>query len=216
MLTEITRNEHLAHPFNDALASLEALKRKLENQLKDVNQIIANIVKVQSGVDGSSLPDLPAVIPGQYVGQRAVDALENYLRGRKGLRIPLDRAVQDLIAGGADTGQPGGRSADPAERMTHNLKIAIPNRTETFGWEPVVTTQQGTAGNAAGECEYYSLVSRRSRSGEEEKALGGLVQKAMKFPEPVTLSAMNSIPSYWTLTWVYSAACAFDRTFVPD
>lgn len=106
-------------------------------------------LQVQSGVDGN-VPDLPAVIPGQYIRQRAVDALENYLRSRKGLRIPLDRAVQDLIAGGANAGEPGGRNSDPAKRMRHNLKIAVPNRTETFGWEPVVKTRKGLPGMPKG------------------------------------------------------------------
>ena len=124
------------------------------------------------------------------------------LRARKGARIPLDRCCSRFNCWRRRTGQPGGRSADPAE--AHDAQPenchTQPDRNVWLG--AYSRNQEGIPRNAAGECEYYSLVSRRSGSDEEEKALGGLVQKAMKFPEPVTLSAMNSIPSYWTLTWV--------------
>ena len=131
-------------------------------------QIISNARSAKTGMDADD-PNLPSVIPGQYVGQRAIDALENYLRARPRLRIPLDKAVQELIAGRANTGQPG-RNSDPAKRMTHNLKIAVPNRTETFGWEPVVETRKGLPGMPKGNAsvtvwlaEEAGVAKRRKR-----------------------------------------------------
>ena len=141
MLTEFNRGEHYsAHPLDRAEAELDATVRSLENQLQQARQILA---RIRSAKTGTPENETQVVISGQYAGQRAIDALENYLRARKGQRIPLDRCVQDLIAGGANTGEPRGRSSDPVRRMTHNLKIAIPNRSETFGWEPMAYSRKG-------------------------------------------------------------------------
>lgn len=142
MLTDINRNEQPIDRLARAEAEWGATVQDLEQQLQSARAILATIRREKAGINGNSQDQTP-VIPGQYAGQRAIDALENYLRARKGMRIPLDRCVQDLIIGGADTGQPRGRSADPFRRMRHNLKIAIGNLTDLFAWEPVADTDTG-------------------------------------------------------------------------
>ena len=79
---------------------------------------------------------VPPVRPQEYAGMRAVDALESYFKGRRGLKISLARAVEDLIAGGVDPGKPRGRKTDPAGLVAHTIKITLPNRRETFNWTP--------------------------------------------------------------------------------
>lgn len=127
--------------LTNELQKIDGVLNGGRHQSADV-QTTSKTRSVKTGTEAHT-PHSPSVIPGQYAGQRAIDALENYLRARKGLRVPLDRCVQDLIAGGAGTDKTAGRSSDPARRMTHNLKIAVPNRPETFCWEPVVASRKG-------------------------------------------------------------------------
>jgi hypothetical protein len=86
---------------------------------------------------------VPHVKPHEYDGLRAIDALENYLRSRPGIKLPLAQAVEHVLKGGAAWGSPRGRSSDPVRRAIHNIKIALPNRTKTFSWEPTTITAKG-------------------------------------------------------------------------
>jgi hypothetical protein len=72
------------------LAKEELLKgkRDLEQQLKTIDEILANMEAVEKR-SGYSLEALPVVKKDEFRGMRAVDALENYLRARRGFKIPL-------------------------------------------------------------------------------------------------------------------------------
>jgi hypothetical protein len=120
------------------LAKEELLKgkRELEQELKTLNEHLVNMEAVErrSG-HGQSLDALPVVKKDEFRGMRAVDALENYLRARRGFKIPLPRIVADLVEGGVDPGHARGKKSDPAALVSHTLKIGIPNR-KAFGYHP--------------------------------------------------------------------------------
>lgn len=141
----LSRPDNLAIVEESARAELDNLKKQTEA----VEQILRNVVAARSKMTGER--QIPPVRPDEYKGQRAVSALESYLRARRGMKIPLRKAAADLIAGGADPGQPRGRSSDLIQRLMHNLKIALPNRSETFTWEPVVATKKNLPGVPKGK-----------------------------------------------------------------
>jgi hypothetical protein len=119
-------------------ASEEYFLRQLEDlrrQQKECEDMIKRLREAKKRIMGG-VAEIPPVKPGEYVSMRPVDALEHYLKARRGLRIPLNRAVSDLVAGGVDAGQPRGKKNDPAALVTHTLKISLPNRKDTFGWSP--------------------------------------------------------------------------------
>ncbi len=124
-------------------------------------QIISNTRSAKAGLDGET-PELPPVIPGQYQGLRPIDALENYLRARRGVRIRLARAVEDLLAGGADSGPKKARSPIAAKRMMQDLKIAIPNKAKVFAWEPMAKTRTGRPGTPRGDVSITIWLAARA------------------------------------------------------
>lgn len=109
-------------------------RRELQERLKAIDEILANIEAVERR--SAHNLDLPVVRSDEFRGKRAVDALDAYLRARRGFKIPLSRAVADIVAGGVDPGQPRGNKSDPAALVSHTLKIALPNRRTTFSYEP--------------------------------------------------------------------------------
>lgn len=132
-------------PFVD-LAEEKLLegKRQLEKELAYIEEVLTDIrrrkQKKSSGIDA-----LPDVKEGEFMGKRPVDALEWYLKARRGIRIPLSKAVADLLIGGAHPGNPRGRQSDPAALIAHTLKIGIPNRRKLFDFTPKGTSSKGRA-----------------------------------------------------------------------
>src|ERR1700733_122602 len=64
----------------------------------------------------------------EYQDMRGIDALERYLKDkdRRGMRIRLSKAVQDLMQGGVE----------PGRRLAQNLKIALSGNSRRFDWTP--------------------------------------------------------------------------------
>ena len=110
----------------------------------------------------------------------AIKALEQYFRARRGLRIPLSKAVADVLRGGADPGKPRGKQTDPFSLVAHVIKISLPNKTKIFDWEPKVSTKKGKVGAPSRStpvdkitvwlAEGADLVEPRMRNGEMAKA----------------------------------------------
>jgi hypothetical protein len=118
-------------------AKEELLKglRKAEEEVRKYNELLATF----EAVERRSLPgldQLPPVRSDEFKGMPAVRALEAYLRVRKGVKIPLPRAVADLVEGACDPGASRGNKVDPLALVTHTLKIGIPNRRDLFGYTP--------------------------------------------------------------------------------
>jgi hypothetical protein len=121
------------------LAKEELLKgkRDLEQQLKTIEEILANMeaVEKRSGY-GQSLDALPVVKPDDFRGKRAGEAVEPYLRARRGFKIPLPRIVADLVEGGADKGENRGKVTDPAKLISHTLKLSLGNWSRFCDFHP--------------------------------------------------------------------------------
>lgn len=80
--------------------------------------------------------EYPPVGPEEYKGKRAIDALELYLRVRRGAKVTLSQAVEDLVKGGAYPGDPRKGQSDPTALIMHTLKIGIPQKSRIFEFEP--------------------------------------------------------------------------------
>lgn len=139
--------------------SLLATRHNLQKQLSAVDTMIDNLRNLR---DGSGEKPIPPVRPNEYAGMRAARALENYLRARREFRIPLSKAIADLLMGGVESGKPRGKKTDPASLISHALKIMLPNRTETFAWDPVTPTRKGLPGVPKGNHEILVWLSPKA------------------------------------------------------
>jgi hypothetical protein len=119
------------------LAKEELLKglREAERAVQTFKEHIAAIEAVERRSVGN-LEHLPPIRENEFKGNRAVKALDSYLRGRRGLRIPLSRVVADLVEGAADPGAPRGNKKDPAELIDHTLKLSLGNLPRLLDYEP--------------------------------------------------------------------------------
>jgi hypothetical protein len=126
------------------LAKEELLKgkRELEQELKTLNEHLANMEAVERRSGHSqSLDTLPIAKKDEFKGMRPIDALENYLRARRGFKIPLPRIVADLVEGGVHPGSNRGKTSDPAELVSWTLKISVPSR-KAFGYHPAGVSEK--------------------------------------------------------------------------
>lgn len=114
--------------------SLLAEQERLTKELKAIQTLISNVRAVR--ISGAGEKPYPPVREHEYQGMRAVDALESYLRGRRGMKIPLSRIAQDLVKGGVNPGEPRGKKNDPTLLVDHTLRISLPNKRRLFSWEP--------------------------------------------------------------------------------
>ena len=129
---------------NLALAE-ESIIRELDilnSKKRSLERILADI---RSNSAANCFTVLP-VQPDEYKGMKVTRALENYLRARRGMRIPLSRAAHDLVAGGVPHGKPRGRKSDSVGLVEQSLKIGLPYLTRIFSWEPMVQTTKGLPG----------------------------------------------------------------------
>lgn len=119
------------------LAREELLKglREAEQQVKTFKEILSRLDEVEQR-SNFNLSHLPPVRQNEYRGMRAMDALESYLRARRGFKVPLKRAVEDLLEGGVDPGRSRGKQTEPSALISHTLKIGIPNRRSTVAYQP--------------------------------------------------------------------------------
>lgn len=126
------------------LAKEELLKgkRELLRQLETIEELLSNMEAVERRAD-YSLDKLVPVRKDEFKGKRAMEALDAYMRARKGHKIPFRRIIADLIEGGADPGSPRGSKTDPAVLIAHTLKIGIPNRPSVFEFSPVGQSKKG-------------------------------------------------------------------------
>lgn len=113
------------------LAALEIQRAKLQGLLEVTEKLNGN-----HGVT-AEINLLPPVLPGDYPGMTRKDALEYYMRQRKGNRIPLSKIVADLLAGGVDPGEPRKAGETPAATLAHNIKIGLSQPgSRLYGREP--------------------------------------------------------------------------------
>lgn len=128
------------------LAKEELLKgkRELQRQLQTIEELLSNMEAVERR-SGYNLDHLPQVRKDEFKGKRTMDALDAYLRARRGFKIPFPRIVADLLEGGVDGGRPRGKKSDPAALVSHTLKIGIPNRRATFGYSPEAVSEKSGA-----------------------------------------------------------------------
>lgn len=133
-----TMENELTPILQSALASRE----RLLGELKRVEQIIA----LSSG-RGNATPvassDPPRVLPHQFAGKKLLSALESYLRECPATKAPLVQAIDALISGGIKPGLPRGAKTDPAELISHKLKIGISAKPRIFQWEPTGVSRKG-------------------------------------------------------------------------
>jgi len=140
-----------ASSVNYSSNAKEAIKEVIERNLAHIERQRKELLELKASVEamerraGYSLEQLPLVRPNEYKGMRAVDALESYLRVRRGFKIPLARAVADLVEGGVDPGQPRGKKTDPVGLVSHTLKISIPNRPTIFSYAPEAVAEKSGA-----------------------------------------------------------------------
>jgi len=106
----------------------------LEGRLKTLKGILENLRAARKTAAGGQ--DIRPVSPEEYRGLRIVDALETYLRARRGIKIPLPRIIEGLVVGGVDPGKPRRNRTDPAALISQTIKISLPNNDRIFAWEP--------------------------------------------------------------------------------
>jgi hypothetical protein len=111
--------------------------RKVDILDKHIDALKRDIAK-RDGTESMEEEDskIPHVKQREYEGMRGIDALERYLKDRRGMRIRLSKAVKDLIEGGADPGQPRRGITDPEELVAHALKIGLSGNARVFDWSP--------------------------------------------------------------------------------
>lgn len=92
----------------DPIAAAEAMflekRRDLEKQLQGIDEMLGHLRAAKSKVVRTA-DSLSPVQPGQFDGMKTGRALESYLRSRPGVKIPFERALSDLKAGGANLGK---------------------------------------------------------------------------------------------------------------
>ena len=122
------------------LESIERIERDRDSHLAQVEALNNILAQMRQAVQLRSNRTLvlPSIKPNEYQGMRAIDALETYLRQRPGVKIPLSRAVEDLIRGGVYPGKARGRQTDPAALIAHTIKISFPNKLHLLEWDPKI------------------------------------------------------------------------------
>jgi len=96
----------------------------------------------EAGLSANTM-EIRSVESGDYDGLPAMQALEIYFKERRGLKIPLSRAVADLVKGGADHGEARRGNGDPAKLISHTIRIGLGNKTAIFDWEPKGVSAKG-------------------------------------------------------------------------
>ena len=141
VLSSIPKPDNIAH----ARTIIQANIADLENQIALLRNALEFLNRGSGGVPETSADGrkIPPVKSRDYQGNRAVDALENYLKARRDLRIPLSKAVRDLLAGGVDPGKPRGRINDPEALVSRTIKISLPNKSTIFEWTPQGLSKKG-------------------------------------------------------------------------
>lgn len=137
MLKDVNRSvPNHQHAYDAAEATLVAEERRLEIQLADVRDILTKIRATRAGSLTNEVADLPPVTPKQFAGMRVPEGLATYLKGRQPFKIPIERAVKDLLAGDLYPGIPHSKKDPSPERnMDHKLRIAIQCNPKVFQFD---------------------------------------------------------------------------------
>lgn len=119
----------ITQPTSDPLAkAIEACVERLtvlKSQVKQVEDVLAKLREMSVG---GEVPNIPSVRPDEYKNVRLGHALANYLRGRRGMKIPFARIVEDLRIGGVYVGE--------KNTLEHNIKIAARQRKHVIACDP--------------------------------------------------------------------------------
>lgn len=111
-----------------AIESLERERQNLKTQIEGIDRILSNLRNGSGLVSAGEIDRIAPVKPGDYQAMRMTRAFEAYLRARPGVKIPIDRAVEDLRLGGAELGK-------TEARHRQNLKIAMQNLKWLVEWD---------------------------------------------------------------------------------
>jgi hypothetical protein len=126
-------SQSLADTVDETIARLQEEQRHIREKDKQIDGIIAELKKVRESPRNLGLP--PAV-PGYLKGTPLKRAFEFYLKGRRGHKIPFERAVDDLLLAGVLPGAPRRNEHDPKKLLQQNLKILMSQRRDLVQWEP--------------------------------------------------------------------------------
>lgn len=129
-----SRSKVSSNPMATINATLRAERAKVATHLAGLDELLALADAITQ--QGLATSNLPPVTPGEFRGMRISNALEPYIRLRRGHRIPFKRIVDDLLEGEVNPGAPRGRKTDPRTLIAQTLKITLPNRTNLVDWEP--------------------------------------------------------------------------------
>lgn len=112
--------------MSEAIEALERQKQEIidscTRRIAELDSWIAKIhaEEEKSGLKGPVAVEIP-VKPGQYKGMKAGFALQSYLNERGGGPAEVEKAIKDLIVGGADLGTAkDGRGFDRRPRVVRN------------------------------------------------------------------------------------------------
>jgi hypothetical protein len=105
--------------------------QRLEKSLQELNSS-----QEGKGTSGNAQDALQPVVKDEYKGMILRNAIETYLRARRGHRISFERVVSDLLLAGVDPGLPRLGQSDPVRLLSHNLKILMALRRNLIAWEP--------------------------------------------------------------------------------
>lgn len=104
----VQNNDFILKMYMDNRAELMAQVHKIEQLIAERKAELMSSTQVDTD---------KKVRPGQYVGLKIADALENYLSERGGGPIKIDKIAADLAVAGVKLGQ--------LERHQRNIKIMI-------------------------------------------------------------------------------------------
>ncbi len=120
--------------------SLLALAADLERRLAAARRALAELEEMTPPRDASSVPP---VKPRDYQAMRPIDALEGYLKARRGVRIQFSKAEHDLVEGGVDPGQARWKNKDPEALVAQTLKIGPAQQGQSLRVDSAGRLQKG-------------------------------------------------------------------------
>jgi hypothetical protein len=123
-MTQGTTADERPDYVSEAKKPLQLHLAKLRQEVAAVEEILGRF-DAMNGAPSSEIKLLPPVMPGEYKGQSRKDALEYYMRQRRGNRVPLSKIVADLLAGGCNAGEARKVGESPEATLAHNIKIGL-------------------------------------------------------------------------------------------
>lgn len=140
MPQEYMMKRSLTSQPSSAPTVVELMRQEMEKHRRQADNIQKIIERWQADALEAVVSDdtiHPVVSDEEIKGLEPGEALEVYMRNRKGVKIPFLQIVAEFMAAGVNPGKPrAGKGGQPRNLMIRNLKIAVSNRTDLYDHYP--------------------------------------------------------------------------------